>query len=221
MPSPPPFPVSSDSAFVQRTVGEPRNLLSHFDFIGNMFAAAAAAAAEAEAGVIKVNKAINIGRLPQGHYQATLLCGGGQEEVNQVTKTNLEFQAKIRSGFLASIPVPVPVPGRQVQHQQQLRQVSSLPVGIALIRNYNGPEHIVVSILQTVKQIYMRIMTDEGEQERAAHNSSVHAAVFVFFLLPRLICSPPFRFIVGFLSCRCSSTILLDAYIFFFPKKMK
>lgn len=61
-PLPPPqlwFP----QADVQRTVGEARNLLSHFVFIGKMLAAAAAA----EAGVIKVNKAINIGRLLQGH----------------------------------------------------------------------------------------------------------------------------------------------------------
>lgn len=180
---PPPPPDSSDSAFVQRTVGEPRNLLSHFDFIGNMFAAAA------EAGVIKVNKAINIGRLPQGHYQATLLCGGerGSEPSDL---TNLEFQAKIRSGLLASIPVPVP--GRQVQQQQQqLRQVLSLPVGIALIRNYNGPQHIVVSILQTVKQIYMRIKTDERAGESSTQFCIARCSL-------RVLSSSPFNFLATF-----------------------
>lgn len=63
----PPLP-SSDCPFTspRPTFNEPseaRNLLSHFVFIGKMLAAAAAA----EAGVIKVNKAINIGRLLQGH----------------------------------------------------------------------------------------------------------------------------------------------------------
>lgn len=76
----------------------------------------------------------------------------------------------------------VPVPGTQVQ----LLQVSSLPVGIALIRNYNGPQQIVVSILQTVKQIYMRIMTDQREGERRKQHTKFCSALqsscsFFFF----------------------------------------